>query len=131
MRIGLVAATGLVAGLLACNNTMAPITQHTTADLRCAATALTLDTTCTRPPPHPENTTASPGRILRRRGRLACASPARSSAGAEPAAQIAIRSWSATDQAIACPCQVARGGVTRQGITSFVEWMGQAWTLAN
>src|SRR6185437_14793270 len=29
-----------------------------------------------------ENTTASPGRILRRRGRLACASPARSSAGA-------------------------------------------------
>src|SRR5712691_13532673 len=66
-------------------------------------------------------TTASPGRILRRRGRLACASPARTSAGAEPAAQIAIRSWSATDQAIACPCQVARGGVTRQGITSFVE----------
>src|SRR5207253_6590313 len=81
--------------------------------------------------PHPENTTASPGRILRRRGRLACASPARSSAGAEPAAQIAIRSWSATDQAIACPYQVARGGVTRQGITSFVEWIGQAWTPAN
>src|SRR3989440_5527940 len=57
---------------------------------------------------------------------LACASPARSSAGAEPAAQIAIRSWSATDQAIACPCQVARGGVTRQGITSLVEWIVQA-----
>src|SRR2546421_6468014 len=79
-----------------------------------------------RPPPQPENTTASPGRILRRRGRLACASPARSSAGAEPAAQIAIRSWSATDQAIACPCQIARGGVTRQGITSLVEWIVQA-----
>jgi len=43
----------------------------------------------------------------------------------------AIRSWSATDQAIACPCQVARGGVTRQGITSLVEWMVQALTLAN
>ena len=45
--------------------------------------------------------------------------------------RVAIRSWSATDQAIACPCQVARGGVTRQGITSLDEWMVQAWTLGN
>src|SRR6266566_8247374 len=30
--------------------------------------------------------------------------------------------WSATDQAIACPCQVACGSVTRQRITSLVEW---------
>src|SRR5882724_7316219 len=44
--------------------------------------------------------------------------------------RVAIRSWSATDQAIARPCQVARGGVTRQGITSLVEWMVQARTLA-
>jgi hypothetical protein len=49
VRIAVATATALLAGLLACKNTMAPITQHTPppADLRCAATELTLDSAYT------------------------------------------------------------------------------------
>ena len=47
MRSTVATATALVAGLLACKNTMAPITEHTPppVDLRCVASALRVDTT--------------------------------------------------------------------------------------
>lgn len=49
MRVALVSATAVLAGLLGCKNTMAPVTQRTPppADLRCTATALGTDTTYT------------------------------------------------------------------------------------
>jgi hypothetical protein len=49
MRIAMVRATAVVAGLLGCKNTMAPVTQHNPPRpaLRCSATPLTLDTTYT------------------------------------------------------------------------------------